>query len=247
MTSAISWIPADWPAPPGVVAGCTLRTDGVSSGKFDSLNLGARVGDEPGTVAENRRRFIESCDLPREPVWLNQVHGNTIVVEPDFDSAPEADAILSRQPGTVCAVLTADCLPVVFAADDGRELAIAHAGWRGLCKGVLEATVAAFSASPSALLAWLGPAISQPAFEVGGEVRDAFLQHSANTHSCFVKNGRGKWQADLYELARLRLAGAGVDRVFGGGHCTFSESDRFYSYRRDGQCGRMASFVFQGA
>jgi YfiH family protein len=245
MSSGSPWIAAKWPAPAGVIAGCTHRTGGVSVGKFDSLNLAAHVGDDADKVAENRRRFLADCALPQPPTWLNQVHGRTVVIDPGQDYLPEADAILSRESGTVCAVLTADCLPVIFATEDGGEIAVAHAGWRGLCNGILEATVASFSARPAMLVAWLGPAISQAAFEVGGEVRDAFVQQDANAASCFVENSAGRWQADLYGLARQRLSGTGVVRVFGGKFCTYGESARFFSYRRDGQCGRIASFVFR--
>lgn len=241
------WLAADWPAPRGVVAGCTYRTGGISSGLFESLNLGAHVGDDAALVRENRQRFLRRCDLPREPVWLNQVHGAAVAVDPVALSMPKADAILTRQPNTVCAVLTADCLPVVIAAEDGSEVAAAHAGWRGLCRGVLEATVCEFEQPPSALLAWLGPAISQSAFEVGDEVRAAFVRHDEGAGASFRHNSRGRWQADLYALARLRLAAAGVERMYGGEYCTYSESGRFFSYRRDGQCGRMASFVFRSA
>lgn len=247
MSEDVATIPADWPSPPGIIAGCTLRTGGVSGKTFESLNLGAHVGDLPENVAENRRRFLASSNAPREPVWLNQVHGNTVVIDPHPDDESQADAILSRETNAVCAVLTADCLPVLLVSRCGDEIAAAHAGWRGLCAGVLEATVATFSAPPESLLAWLGPAISQAAFEVGGEVRDAFLEQGANAEPCFVRNGRGKWQADLYQLARLRLAAAGIADIHGGGLCTFSQSDRFFSYRRDGQCGRMASYIFRRA
>lgn len=247
MSYKVSTVPADWPAPAGIVAACTLRTGGVSGKTFESLNLGSHVGDPPENVAENRQRFLAHCHAPREPVWLDQVHGKTVVIDPETGSEPQADAVISRKANTVCAVLTADCLPVLFVSGSGDEIAAAHAGWRGLCAGVLEATIAAFSAPPETLLAWLGPAISQTAFEVGGEVRDAFLAQGANAESCFVRNGSGKWQADLYQLARLRLSAAGVGGIYGGGLCTFSQSDRYFSYRRDGQCGRMASFIFRSA
>ena len=245
MTAGKNWLPADWPAPEGVVAGTTLRDGGVSSGRFDSLNLGAYVDDDADAVSENRIRFRSFCDLPSEPRWLRQVHGSNVVVEPPAGETPEADAALTRQPGVVCVVQTADCLPVIFASGDGAEVAIAHAGWRGLAAGVLEATVRAMSTDPANLLAWLGPAISQPAFEVGGEVRDEFLAHDPAAAGCFVENECGRWQADLYGLARMRLGGAGVEQVSGGDYCTFSEPERFFSFRRDGACGRMASFVFR--
>lgn len=245
MPTVIDWLSADWPAPEGVVAGCSCRSGGVSEGPFTSLNLGDHVGDNAKDVQENRRRFSRGCRLPAEPVWLNQVHGTAVVVDPATAEVPQADAILTSRTNSVCAVLTADCVPVVFAADDGTQVGVAHAGWRGLCAGVLEATVAEFAQPPSAVLAWLGPAISQAAFEVGAEVRAEFVRHNEQAGTCFRPNGRGRWQADLYALARLRLAQAGVERVFGGEYCTFGEPERFFSYRRDGQCGRMASFVFR--
>lgn len=244
MTGA-DWIRADWPAPQSVIAGTTLRGGGVSTGQYTALNLGAQVDDEPGAVEENRRRFRKLCQLPAEPVWLRQIHGTTVVADPPAATPAEADAIVSRRAETVCAVLTADCLPVLLAAADGSEVAAAHAGWRGLCAGVLEETVARLSAKPQSLLAWLGPAISQAAFEVGPEVRAKFLARDQAAAGSFVSNERGRWQADLYELARLRLQQAGVTRVYGGDRCTFAEPACFFSYRRDGPCGRMATFIFR--
>ena len=245
MTVTEYWIRADWPVPADLVAGTTLRYGGVSSGRFDSFNLGARVGDDAAAVKENRQRFRSSCDLPSEPCWLTQVHGTTVAVGTMGGVAPEADAVLADKPGVTCLVLTADCLPVLFASADGREIGAAHAGWRGLSAGVLEATVRAFATKPANLLAWLGPAISQPAFEVGGEVRQEFLADNPAAGDCFTANDRGRWQANLYGLARMRLSRVGVEQVTGGQYCTFGEPERFFSYRRDGQCGRMASFVFR--
>ncbi len=245
MTEEMSWIPADWPAAAGVIAGTTLRSGGVSKGTYAALNLGAYTDDDANAVRQNRERFIKICGLPAVPRWLKQVHGNTVIIEPPGGGVTEADAALTRKPEVVCAVLTADCLPVIFSSTDGAELAVAHAGWRGLAGGVLEAAVRAMSSDPADVLAWLGPAISQTAFEVGGEVREQFLVHDAAAADCFAANERGRWQADLYGLARMRLASAGIDRVSGGEYCTFSEPERFYSYRRDGACGRMASFVFR--
>ena len=242
--TAVRWLEPDWPAPPGVVAGTTLRGGGASRGPYASLNLGAHAGDDPDAVRSNRRRFVEACGLPAAPPWLRQVHGTRVITEGAEPDTP-ADAIVGNSPGAVCAVLTADCLPVVFASADGGKIAAAHAGWRGLAAGVLEATVAALAAPAGDLLAWLGPAISQPAFEVGDEVREAFLQSDPRAAGYFQENERGRWQADLYGLARLRLERCGVTRVFGGGRCTFGEPDHFFSYRRDGQCGRMATFVYR--
>lgn len=244
MTS-VNWIRADWPAPAGIVAGTTCRQGGVSKGRYASLNLAAHVGDASDAVQTNRQRFIAGCRLPREPEWLAQVHGNNVVRAADARHHQHADAIVTSGTGRVCAVLTADCLPVLFASEDGQNVAAAHAGWRGLCDGVLEATLAAMATPPSGLMAWFGPAISQAAYEVGSEVRDRFLAGDPAAGACFERNSRRRWQADLYGLAALRLRKAGVTRVYGGGRCTFAEADDFYSYRRDGQCGRMATFVFR--
>jgi hypothetical protein len=249
MTS-VTWIVADWPAPAGIVGGTTLRTGGVSQQSYASLNLGAHVGDDERCVQLNRSRFVRDCELPGEPAWLTQVHGTTVVRAGKSGDSRVADAVISHsaRPDSarqVCAVLTADCLPVLLASEDGCEIAAAHAGWRGLCDGVLEATVSALESPPCRLMAWFGPAISQPAFEVGTEVRDRFVAADPGASGCFEENARGRWQADLYGLAALRLQNVGVTRVYGGGRCTFGEPDAFFSYRRDGQCGRMATFVFR--
>ena len=240
-----SWIPADWEAVPGVVAGCTTRIGGTSDGVYASLNLGAHVGDDPVAVTENRRRFGAMCALPSEPRWLSQVHGADVARDPV--ARTEADAAYTASANTVCVVMVADCLPVVFASADGREVAVAHAGWRGLAAGVLENTAAAFEAPGREIRAWLGPAISAAAFEVGGEVKDAFCSADAAAAACFTRNDRGRWQADLYGLARQRLGRAGVTTVSGGGLCTYQDREKFFSYRRDGQCGRLAAFVFRRA
>lgn len=242
----LAWLDADWPAPANVTAGTTFRSGGVSEGSFTSLNLGAHVGDDSGHVARNRRRFMEAAGLPAEPVWLNQVHGIEVLVNPaDSVERQPADAVVCRTAGKVAAVLTADCLPVLFASLDDSEVAAAHAGWRGLAAGILEATVRAMRTQPERLLAWLGPAISQQAFEVGAEVRERFCDLDPNCAQHFAVNERRRWQADLYGLARLRLNAVGVNRISGGDRCTFAEKDRFFSYRRDGECGRMCSFVFR--
>ena len=243
MTKNPLWIAPEWDAPNSVVAGCTLRTGGVSKDSYSSLNLGGHVGDRPAAISENRRRFRRACKLPNDPLWLSQVHGTDVAVEPCLGA--KADASFTRESGVVCAVLIADCLPVILACDDGEQVAVAHAGWRGLAAGVLEATVAVFDTLPSRLHAWLGPAISQSAFEVGEEVRQVYLQHSSEAARHFRENYRGRWQADLYGLARQRLECCGVRQISGGQHCTYDEVNRFFSYRRDGQCGRMAAFVYR--
>lgn len=243
--AAAQFIAADWPVPGNIIAGTTQRFGGVSQGSYTDFNLGAYVADEADAVAANRLRLGNLLDLPGHPAWLRQVHGVNVVAAPFADAEPEADASIAVLSGTVCAVLTADCLPVLFSARDGSAVAAAHAGWRGLCAGVLEATVSAFSCDPGDLYAWLGPAISQVAFEVGNEVRERFLRHDPMAASAFAPNSAGRWQADLCRLARQRLGNAGVTNVFGGNRCTFTEKDTFFSYRRDGQCGRMASLIYR--
>lgn len=239
----------DWPAPAGVRAAFTVRSGGLSEPPFDTLNVAAHVGDEPRAVAANRALLRASLGLPSEPVWLEQVHGQR-VVELDGPAAlgfpGPADAAVTRAPGTVCAIQVADCMPVLFAAADASAVGAAHAGWRGLAGGVLEATVRAMRTPPGELLAWLGPAIGQAHFEVGGEVRAAFLAGDSGAASAFVANPRGRWQCDLYALARRRLAAIGVASVHGGGWCTYADSGRFFSYRRDGRCGRMAALIWIG-
>ena len=211
------WIRADWPVPATIVAGTTLRAGGAS-------------------------------ELPSEPLWLNQVHGATVLRsdDPAFgENPPDADASISSAANEVIAVRTADCLPVLICTNAGDEIAVAHCGWRGLAAGILANTVAAMQAPPAELIAWLGPAISRAAYEVGDDVRDAFVVEDEAAAACFEPNDRRRWQADLYALARLKLAVAGVTQVFGGGFCTFTDSDRFFSYRRDGQTGRMISYIYR--
>lgn len=238
-----SMIVPDWPAPPNVRALVTTRNGGVSAAPFDSFNLGGHVGDRIEAVTENRARLRRH--LPADPVWLEQVHGTEVV---DLDRLPEnvcGDAVLSGRPGVVCAVMTADCLPVLFCDDAGSVVAAAHAGWRGLVAGVLEEAVAAMRLPPERILAWLGPAIGPDAFEVGNEVRDAFLAADPGCGDAFIAGAEpGKWMADLFELARRRLARAGVVRIYGGGVCTWRDASRFFSYRRDGATGRFASMVW---
>jgi polyphenol oxidase len=238
-------IPA-WPAPPAVRAAFTLRAGGVSAQPYEWLNLGTHVGDAPAAVAENRRRVRAALRLPAEPAWLAQVHGAGVVEGSDAaaTTAPTADGIVVRAAGMVAAVQVADCLPVLFAARDGSVVAAAHAGWRGLAAGVLGATVARTGVPAGQLLAWLGPAIGPAHFEVGAEVRAAFLAHDACAAVAFAPNARGRWQCDLNLLARQRLQAAGVGAVFGGDWCTYADRERFFSYRRDGQCGRMAALIW---
>lgn len=247
MTTTLSdgdWIVPDWPAPAGVGCLVTTRRGGVSGGVFASLNLGDHVGDDQAAVAANRD--IVCNRIGGKPVWLSQVHGVRVVdaAEANGIVAPEADAAFARRSGVACAVMTADCLPVLFCDDAGTVVAAAHAGWRGLLAGVLEATIAAMGVPGADLMAWLGPAIGPQAFEVGGEVRDAFMEASPDAAVAFAPTTDGKWLADIYQLARQRLAAQGVMRVFGGNFCTVTDEDRFFSYRRDGQTGRMASLIW---
>lgn len=235
-------------APAMVRALVTTRdcTEGASVAPYDRFNLATHVGDDPQAVAANRRRLRR--DLPAEPLWLNQVHSIRVASAEEGVAIGDADASVARVPGQVCAVLTADCLPVLFCAADGSTqgavVGAAHAGWRGLAAGVLEATVAAMRVSPQAIFAWLGPAIGPAAFEVGDEVRTVFCRHDPQAADAFVAQDDGKWRCDLYRLARQRLVACGVTRISGGGWCTFSDARHFYSYRRDGATGRMASLIW---
>lgn len=241
----IGWMAAEWPAPPTVRAGTTLRSGGVSQGAYASLNLGAHVADDPAAVAENRRRVAVELGLPEEPHWLNQVHGTTVLDLCGVAENARADAAVAAAPGRVCGVLTADCLPVLFCNISGTQIGAAHAGWRGLANGVLEATVERLGVPGEQLLAWLGPAVGPGRFEVGDEVRDAFLAHHRDAGTAFRASRPGHWFADLYTLARIRLGARGITRIFGGQRCTFDEPFQFYSYRRDGGVtGRMASLIW---
>jgi polyphenol oxidase len=235
---------ADWPAPRRIHALQTRRSGGVSTGEFATLNLGDHVGDEPLAAAENRRRLCAALQLQTEPQWLDQVHGTQVAALPHASERPQADACWTTQAGVVCAVLTADCLPVLLCADDGSVVAAAHAGWRGLVAGVLEATLAALPLPPSRCLAWLGAAIGPAAFEVGPEVRAALIAADAGCAQAFAPGRGDRWQADLYRLARRRLLAAGVAAVHGGGLCTASDAAAWFSHRRDGRSGRMASLIW---
>lgn len=242
MTGAGFLVP-DWPAPVSVRATVTTRAGGVSSGPWTSLNLATHVGDDPAAVAENRRRLRTALDLPSEPAWLEQVHGRQVAHLPG--TLPDkADAAVAFTRGPVCAVLVADCLPVFLASRDGDRVGVAHAGWRGLAAGVVEATIVALGCDPARLIAWLGPAIGPQAFEVGEEVHSAFIADDPAAATHFHPGRAGRWLADLPALARRRLMKCGVASVHGGGACTVSDPARFYSYRRDGVTGRMAALAW---
>jgi YfiH family protein len=238
------WIVPDWPAPEAVRAFVTTRAGGVSEGEHASMNLGLSSGDAPEKVASNRA-VVRAC-LPSEPRWLAQVHGTTTVLLDDLaqEERPRADAAVASRPATVCTVLTADCLPLLLCDENGRRVAVAHAGWRGMAAGVIENAVRAMSVPPEGVMAWMGPAIGPEAFEVGPEVREAFVVADARSDRAFRAHREGKFLADLYALASRRLALAGVSRVHGGGFCTFRESDRFFSYRREKRSGRMGAFIW---
>ena len=247
----------DWPAPANVLALTTTRQGGVSQPPWDSLNLGDHVGDDPQAVEANRGTLQSLLPAGSRIQWLEQVHGTRAVPagadasfppRADVSFPPQADACWTREPGLACAVLTADCLPVLLCDRAGSVVASVHAGWRGLVAGVIEQTVAAMSAEPGQLLAWLGPAIGPATFEVGPEVREAFCQApgaNALEHACFRVSALAAdhWVADIYALARLRLRRLGIQAVYGGGFCTVRDPLRFYSFRRDGQTGRMASLI----
>ncbi|MGQ5523903.1 peptidoglycan editing factor PgeF [Chitinimonas sp. PSY-7] len=233
----------EWPAPVRVSALMTTRLGGVSSGRYSSLNLGTHVGDAPANVAANRA--LVTADLPAEPVWLEQVHGTAVIDAASVvGTVPQADAAVTFHPRTVCTVMTADCLPVLFARMDGSAVGAAHAGWRGLHGGVLEATVSRLGPADQ-IVAWLGPAIGPTAFEVGDEVRDAFVANDMAAAEAFLPGvAEGKWWADIYLLAKQRLAAIGVTQVYGGNWCTVGDPDRFFSYRRDKTTGRMAALIW---
>jgi polyphenol oxidase len=244
----LSYIQPNWPAPLHVHAASTYRSGGVSRAPYDDFNLATHVGDDPQAVKENRARLRSTLRLPNEPCWLQQIHRDTVIEAGNFSSppltSPQADASIARDAGVVCAVLTADCLPVLFCSRSGDRVAAAHAGWRGLAAGVLDNTVGQLGLPGHELIAWLGPAISQQAYEVGDDVRVPFLGRDSNAASAFRQNARGRWQCDLYELAHQNLLRLGIHEIYGGDYCTHTNEDHFFSHRRDGQCGRMATLIW---
>jgi len=239
----VRWIAPDWPAPANVYAASTLRSGGVSSAEYTSLNLADHVADDRAAVNENRMRLQQALALPASPKWLTQVHGVECINAASSAIGAEADASFTTQAGIVSAVLTADCLPVLLCDKQGTTVAAVHAGWRGLAAGVIESTIAAMG-EPLQLMAWLGPAIGAQQFEVGDEVRAAFIARDAAAVDAFAPVRAGHWLADLYQLARIVMEKQGLSEIYGGEWCTVSRPDDFYSYRRDGVTGRMATLIW---
>jgi len=250
MKTELQLITPNWPAPDNIHAVSTTRISGESTGVYAGLNLAQHVGDDPQTVEQNRRQLSTALELPNEPFWLNQVHQATALnastqrnsVEASI--TPNADASFSSQENHVCAVMTADCLPVLICNSQGDKVSAIHAGWRGLAEGVIENAVAALGERPGRLMAWLGPAIGPQAFEVGEEVRSVFVEKFAQAEAAFIQNRPGHYLADIYQLARLVLSSVGVKAIYGGEYCTFNDANHFYSYRRDGTTGRQASLIW---
>ena len=240
------WITPDWPAPRDVRTVTTTRNGGVSRAPYASLNLGAGSGDAPCAVADNRARVLAALGIEREPCWLRQVHGANVEPAAHFDHPPQADGSVGGRGSPPCVVLTADCLPIVLCDSSGTRVGIAHAGWRGLAAGVIARCVDAMQRPGRDLLAWLGPAIGPGSYEVGPEVREAILSTHPTARSAFSPSSSGgdRWMADLYGIAARQLESLGIDRVYGGGFCTFRDERRFFSFRRDGTTGRFATLVW---
>lgn len=232
----------DWPAPKNIHALTTLRTGGVSTGCYANLNLATHVGDDLNAVTQNRNIIRETLALPAEPVWLQQVHSNIAINAAEVTSLPQADASYSHAANIVCTVMTADCLPLLVCSSDGKSVAAIHGGWRGLLDGIITNTINAMHTKD--VLVWLGPAIGPDCFEVGTEVREAFVEKSAHFASAFKPQG-DRWLANIYQLARVELNTLGIDKIYGGDFCTVTEHERFYSYRRDKETGRMATLIWR--
>ena len=243
MTALLEFIRPDWSAPSRVNAVTTIRASGVSAAPWDSFNLADHVGDAISAVTENRRRLVDTLQLPTSPNWLRQVHGTNVVVDRWLPGCV-GDAAYAQRTGVVCAVLTADCLPLLMCDQTGTQIAAVHAGWRGLAAGVIEATLERFSGDRADIMVWFGPAIGPTAFEVGEDVVEALTATDPDARRAFAPCGSSRWLADLYALARQRLRGGGVTQIYGGEWCTFSDPHRFYSFRRDGVTGRMASLIW---
>lgn len=243
MSAIKPWLTPDWPTPPTIHAATTLRSGGVSRGVYSSLNPALHVGDDADLVRQNRHIIKNVLDLPSEPVWLEQIHSNRAVPAIITATLQQADASYTSESGVVCAVLTADCLPLLVCSTDGSQIAAIHAGWKGLLAGVIGNTLAAMGNND--FMVWLGPAIGPDCFEIGAEVREAFVAKSTAFTPAFKPQAKGKWLADIYQLTRIELAMLGINKVYGGGFCTVTEQKRFYSYRRDKITGRMATLIWR--
>lgn len=247
----MEWLTPNWPAANNIRALTTLKRGGYSRGSYQGLNLATHVGDEPAAVHINRRLLVSTLSLPSEPRWLNQVHGTSVASKRRLSSVlPEADASVSQGVSEICAVLTADCLPVLLCDVHGTRVGAVHAGWRGLAAGVIEATVKHLACPTENLMAWLGPAIGPDAFEVGKDVLDIFKKTKIDLKKAFKKIDSNKWQANIYELAKMRLQALGITQIYGGEYCTYTEADRFYSARRamhnrKTPTGRMATMIWR--
>lgn len=240
------FIQPSWPAPPEIKAYTSLRSGGFSKAPFDEFNLAFHVNDEEAAVKANREKLNQALSLPKEPIWLNQVHGTLALPALASNRNQDADSSFTHQSQQVCAIMTADCLPLLICQPKGSGLAAIHAGWRGLAQGIIESTVDALQVDNSELLVWLGPAIGPDHFEVGIEVYETFLTKNPLNHSAFVRKSSNTWLADLYELARIQLRELGITAIYGGEHCTYSQKDLFFSYRRDqGKTGRMVSLIWR--
>lgn len=239
----MNWIKPDWPAPSNVYAVSTSKSGGVSQGIFNSLNLALHVNDNAENVAKNRRILLRTLKLPNEPVWMQQEHGIKVIKADQSIRIETADAGYTDKADTICAVLTADCLPILLTSTDGTKIAAIHAGWRGLLAGVVASTVNTMGTID--LMAWFGPAIGSGCFEVGTEVKDAFVKKSAKFSKAFTQKNENKYLVDIYRLAKLELASIGISQVYGGDFCTVTDKERFYSYRRDGETGRMATLIWR--
>lgn len=238
------FIQPDWPAPSNIKAYSTLRHSGISQPPYDLLNLGIHVGDEIANVAKNRLLLKQLLQLPSEPIWIQQQHSNIAVLATDENRNKTADASFTKESNTICVVLTADCLPILLCNREGTMVSAIHAGWRGLSNGIILQTLSAINMPDADILAWLGPAISPICFEVGEEVRNLFIDIDPETKNAFTPTKRGRWLGDLYAIARLQLKKQGITSIYGGEHCTYSDTKRFFSYRRDGITGRMASLIW---
>lgn len=241
-----SFIVPAWPAPPHVKAFSTTRHGGVSIAPYDSFNLALHVGDVPAAVAANRARLKRTLELPNEPMWLEQVHGCTVASSAKSDEVPKADASISFTPDQVCVVMTADCMPILLTDVSGTRVGAVHSGWRGLADGVIEAAYQQLARDNTALMAWIGPSILQSAFEVGDDVRDIFCAEDPRFSRFFRANARGRWQADLVSIAKQKLLKLGASGIYGGDRCTYNDADDFFSFRRDGTTGRMATLIWLG-